>query len=127
MRQADEADEGAVTAEFAVVLPAVAAVAILLLGLSRATIVSLDCHDAASAIAREMAVGASGGGGDGDGTAAAGADYQTIARDIAGANASANVTQNGDRVTVIVTCPVVPDPLGILPTRITATATGVIP
>ena len=122
-----QADEGAVTAEFAVVLPAVTAVAILLLGLSRATVVSLDCHDAASTITREMVVGASDGGDGGDGTAAAGIDYQSIAHDIAGADASANVTQNGDRVTVIVNCPVVPDLLGVLPTRITATTTGVIP
>ena len=113
-----QADEGAATAEFAVVLPAVVAVAVLLLGLSRAAVVSLDCHDAASAIAREMVVADDDGG-------TAGVDYRTVARDIVGGGASATVMRAGGRVTVVVSCPIVPDPLGVLPTRITATATGV--
>ena len=41
---ADDADEGAATAEFAVVLPCVAAVAILVLCLGRASVVSMNCR-----------------------------------------------------------------------------------
>ena len=41
-RHTDDADEGAATAEFAVVLPCVAAVAILVLCLGRASVVSMN-------------------------------------------------------------------------------------
>lgn len=51
-RHTDDADEGAATAEFAVVLPCVAAVAILVLCLGRASVVSMNCQDAAAAGAR---------------------------------------------------------------------------
>ena len=51
-RHARDADCGTVTAEFAVVLPCVAAVAILVLCLGRASIVSMNCQDAAAAGAR---------------------------------------------------------------------------
>ena len=55
-RHARDADCGTVTAEFAVVLPCVAAVAILVLCLGRASIVSMNCQDAAAAGARAMAI-----------------------------------------------------------------------
>ena len=55
-RHTDDADEGAATAEFAVVLPCVAAVAILVLCLGRASVVSMNCQDAAAAGARAFAV-----------------------------------------------------------------------
>ena len=58
---ADDADEGAATAEFAVVLPCVAAVAILVLCLGRASVVSMNCQDAAAAGARAFAVDDTGG------------------------------------------------------------------
>ena len=60
-RHADDADEGAATAEFAVVLPCVAAVAILVLCLGRASVVSMNCQDAAAAGARVFAVDNAGG------------------------------------------------------------------
>lgn len=107
------ADEGAATAEFAVVLPAVVAVAALLLCLSRAVVVSMDCQDAASAAVRELIVA----GDD--------ADPQSVARAVAGSGAMASVRRASDQVTVVVQCPVVPDPLGVLPTRVSAAATGV--
>ena len=59
-RHARDADCGTVTAEFAVVLPCVAAVAILVLCLGRASIVSMNCQDAAAAGARAMAIDAGG-------------------------------------------------------------------
>ena len=60
-RHTDDADEGAATAEFAVVLPCVEAVAILVLCLGRASVVSMNCQDAAAAGARAFAVDDTGG------------------------------------------------------------------
>ncbi|MCQ4965675.1 pilus assembly protein, partial [Bifidobacterium pseudocatenulatum] len=55
-RHTYDADEGAATAEFAVVLACVAAVAILVLCLGRACVVSMNFQDAAAAGARALAV-----------------------------------------------------------------------
>lgn len=54
MATMSHADRGAVTAEFAVVLPAVAMVAMVLLCLTRTVTVSMRCQDAASAVVREL-------------------------------------------------------------------------
>lgn len=107
------ADEGAVTAEFAVVLPSVVAIAALILALSRAVIVSMDCQDAAAAAARELVV-------SGDA-----ADPAAVARAVAGDGASARVTRSGATITVVVQCPVLPGPLGIVPAKVSGEATGV--
>ena len=90
------ADEGSATAEFAVVLPSVAAVAMLMLCLGRAVVVSMDCQDAAAVAAHAMTI--------------AGRDGESRAR-------------SADSVTITVQCPVIPDPVGVLPTRVTAKAT----
>ena len=112
-RHADDADEGAATAEFAVVLPCVAAVAILVLCLGRASVVSMNCQDAAAAGARAFAVDDTGG--------------ESKARAAAVAAAGDSVTVRFDRgtdsVTVTVQCPVISDPTGMLPTRVTGKAT----
>ncbi|WP_236023754.1 TadE family type IV pilus minor pilin [Bifidobacterium miconis] len=108
------ADEGAATAEFAVVLPAVVAVALLLMCLARTVVVSMDCQDAAAAAARELVVA----GDD--------ADPYGMARAVAGDDVSVSVARNGDLATVTVQCPVVPDPIGVLPTNVTGKATGVL-
>ena len=99
-RHTDDADEGAATAEFAVVLPCVAAVAILVLCLGRASVVSMNCQDAAAAGARAFAVD-----------------------DTGGESATVRFERGADFVTVTVQCPVVPDPTGVLPTRVTGKAT----
>ncbi|KAB7789948.1 TadE family protein [Bifidobacterium leontopitheci] len=106
-------DEGAATAEFAMVLPAVAMVAVVLLGMTRTVVVSMDCQDAASAVAREQLV--SGGG-----------DPQATARAVAGSGAAASVSRSGDGIRVTVQCPVLPDPFGVLPTKVTGSATAVL-
>ncbi|NEG90036.1 TadE family type IV pilus minor pilin [Bifidobacterium aerophilum] len=116
------ADRGAATAEFAVVLPAVVAVAALLFGLSRAVIVTMGCQDAAAAVARELIVAGKDGG----------FDAQATARAVAGDGVAVAVSygdggSGGTTVTVVAQCPVVPDPLGVLPTRVTGRATGVMP
>ncbi|MCH9276765.1 pilus assembly protein [Bifidobacterium amazonense] len=108
------ADEGAATAEFAVVLPAVVAVAVLLICLARTVVVSMDCQDAAAAAARALVVA----GDD--------ADPHATARAVAGDDVSVSVAQDGDLATVTVQCPVIPDPIGVLPTDVTGKATGVL-
>ena len=101
-RHARDADCGTVTAEFAVVLPCVAAVAILVLCLGRASLVSMNCQDAAAAGARAMAIDA---GGE------------------AKARAAASFAANTNSVTVVVRCPVAADPTGVLPASVVGKAT----
>ena len=96
-RHARDADCGTVTAEFAVVLPCVAAVAILVLCLGRASIVSMNCQDAAAAGARAMA--------------------------IAGGGSTVSFAANANSVTVVVRCPVAADPTGVLPACVVGKAT----
>ena len=47
------------------------------------------------------------------------------AQAVAGADSSVSVTYGSEAVSVTVSCPVIPDPLGVLPTVVTAEATGV--
>ncbi len=101
-------DEGSATAEFAVVLPCVAAVAILVLCLGRASVVSMNCQDAAAAGARAMTVL----GTDGE----ARASEAALAAAVEGSSVS--FTVGSDSVAVTVQCPVVPDPAGVLPTKV---------
>ena len=107
-----EPEKGAVTAEFAVVLPCVAAVAILVLCLGRASIVSMNCQDAAAAGARAMAI-------DAGGEAKARAAAQTIA----GGGSTVSFAANANSVTVVVRCPVAADPTGVLPASVVGKAT----
>ncbi|KFI96993.1 TadE family type IV pilus minor pilin [Bifidobacterium stellenboschense] len=108
------ADPGAVTAEFATVLPAVVALALLLLALSRTVMVSIGCQDAASAAARTVVA------------AGDAADPASAAHAVGGGDITVQVSRDGDRVTVTTHCPVIPDPLGVLPTRVEGRAVGVI-
>ena len=105
------ADEGSATAEFAVVLPSVAAVAMLMLCLGRAVVVSMDCQDAVAVAAHAIA------GRDGESRA------RSAALAAAGNDARVSFSRNADSVTITVQCPVIPDPVGVLPTRVTAKAT----
>ena len=107
-------DAGAVTAEFATVLPAVVVMAVLLLSLARTVMVSIGCQDAASAAARELVAA----GSDADPPAAASA----VAED----GVTVSVARDGELVTVTARCPVIPDPMGVLPTKVEARAVGVI-
>lgn len=111
-RHVDDADEGAATAEFAVVLPCVAMVAILVLCLGRASLVSMNCQDAAADAARIMSV-------DSDGDVRA----RAVVRSVAGNGAGVSFTVNADRVTVVVRCPILSDPTGVLPAYVVGKAT----
>ena len=94
MATMSHADRGAATAEFAVVLPAVAMVAMVLLCLTRTVTVSMRCQDAASAVVRELVTREGG---------------------LSGAGHSRRVTAQG---------PVLPDPFGVRPVNVTGSATG---
>lgn len=109
---ADDADQGAATAEFAVVLPCVAAVAIAVLCVGRASITSMNCQDAAAAGARAVTIEADGGD----------AAARTAALAVAGDGASVTLDMEADAVTVTVRCPVIPDPAGVLPTWVVGKA-----
>ena len=108
----DKADRGAVTAEFAVVLPCVAVMAMLVLCLGRGAIVSMNCQDAAAAGARAMTIDA-----DGERRAMA------AARSIAGDGSTVSFTNDVDAVTVTVRCPVMSDPTGLIPAQVVGKAT----
>jgi Flp pilus assembly protein TadG len=105
-------DDGAVTAEFATVLPAVMVIALVLMSLARAVVVSMDCQDAAAVVARELVVAR----GEVDGGA--------LVRSVAGPGATVAVDRAGDTVTVTTSCPVIPGPGNVLPTKVRATAVG---
>ncbi|MHC6222168.1 TadE family type IV pilus minor pilin [Arthrobacter sp. MMS24-S77] len=103
-------DRGAVTAEFAVVLPAVLLLLALLLAGSAAGITQLRLEEAARAGARALARG--------DGNSA----VDGIVRRLAGDAASAVVSEDGEWIKVTVSAPVA-GPLGsLIPWRLSAAA-----
>ncbi|WP_441413282.1 TadE family type IV pilus minor pilin [Arthrobacter sp. 2MCAF14] len=105
-------DHGAVTAEFAVALPAVLLLLALLLAGSAAGITQLRLEEAARAGARALARG--------DGHAA----VDGIVRRLAGDAASAVVAEDGEWIKVTVSARVV-GPLGsLIPWRLSATASA---
>ncbi|WP_240541454.1 TadE/TadG family type IV pilus assembly protein [Bifidobacterium santillanense] len=112
---ASGADAGAVTAEFASVLPAVLAMAVLICALARGVMVSMTCQDAASAAARAAV---SAGGGE--------AGSEAAARTVAGRDIDVEIDYDDGAVTVVTHCPVVPDPMGVLPSLVTGKAVGVL-
>ena len=111
-----EADRGAVTAEFAVMVPSVVLLLALVLGLTSASVARASCSDAARAVARMLVV---------ERSAPIGAGLlEATARDIAGPTASVAVEESGDFVRVTVTAAVGRGPGQLLPARVSATALG---
>lgn len=105
-------DQGAVTAEFAVALPAVLLLLALLLAGSAAGITQLRLEEAARAGARALARG--------DGNSA----VEGIVRRLAGDAASAVVSEDGDWIRVTVSAPVT-GPLGsLIPWKLSAAASA---
>lgn len=102
------------TAEFAMVLPVVVVMAVVLIALARTVTVSMGCQDAAAVAVREIVV------------AGKQADPVGAAQAVTGYDAEVSVSYEGESVRVMVACPVIPDPLGILPTSVTAEAAGVV-
>lgn len=103
-------DRGTVTAEFAILLPIVMALAMLVLGLTRTVIVGLNCQEAARTVAREIVVA-------GDSARAA-----SLVHAMAGGSATVSLAGDADAITVSTQCPIVPDSLGVLPLRMTGRA-----
>lgn len=109
-RMPPECERGAATAEFAIILPSVIAIAGLLLALGRVVTVSMDCQSAAAAAAREFVV----------------SDDESAARRIAGQVADGAVrmtlSQSAETVKATVECPVLPGPMDLTPVRVTGQA-----
>ena len=110
-------EHGAVTAEFAVVLPAVVVVIAMILVLARFTMVSMACQDAAAVVVRELVIAQD---------SAAAQAPTSIARRVAGDDTEVSLSYQSDAVVVETRCPVVPDPLRLLPQQAVGKATGVL-
>ena len=104
---------GSATAEFAIVLPSVIAIAGLILAIGRVVIVSMDCQSAAAAAAREFVV-------TGDESSS-----RSIAADVAGGEPRVIIAHDGQSTSVMVECSVLPGPLDVTPTRVTGNATAI--
>ena len=102
---------GSATAEFAIVLPSVIAIAGLILAIGRVVIVSMDCQSAAAAA--EFVV-------TGDESSS-----RSIAADVAGGEPHVSIAHDGQSTSVMVECSVLPGPLDVTPTRVTGNATAI--
>lgn len=106
-------DQGAATAEFAMVLPVIVVLAGLLLYWGRASVVSIGCQDAAANVARTLVAQEQTG------------DLHMAAQTVAGANVGVEVNDLGSSIEVTTKCAVVADPWGIVPRTVTGQAVGV--
>ena len=107
-------DSGTVTAEFAVVLPAVMALARLLLARTQTIRIGMICQDAANAAARELVIHQ---GKD---------DPAGLVSRMAGGSSELALERSGRQVQVTLSCPVVSTPLGILPPHIQGRAVAIL-
>ena len=96
-------DVGAVTAEFAVILPAIMILVLILLTSARASMIALSCQDAARVTARTLAID--------DDTSQA----QSIAQRAIQTAVTVRVQQTDTTITVHTQCPVLPKPLSGVP------------
>lgn len=103
-------DRGTVTAEFAVMLPAVIVVAMLILVLTRLAAVQIGCQDAARDAARVAQTLSTAHGVRGQD-----ARIVSAARQHAGTYASVSISEDAQAVRIDVTCPAGPGPLHIFP------------
>ncbi|WP_314685744.1 pilus assembly protein [uncultured Bifidobacterium sp.] len=111
----EKRSRGAVTAEFAVALPAVVVLMLLALSLTGVVVRSLGCQDAASAVARELAI------------SGLSVDADAMVSRMAGEGATVLVTRDGTGFVVVTTCPSLPGPLGVLPATVKGHAYGLGP
>lgn len=114
-------ERGAITAEFAMVLPVAMVLMILLLSMTRVVTTSMACQDAASAAVRELVVArvpATGPEARGIASAAA------IA--VAGEGTTVAVSEDGGLVTAHTQCPVVPGATNLLPAMVEGSASGAV-
>jgi Flp pilus assembly protein TadG len=130
-------DRGSVTAEFAVVLPAVVVVALLAMSLGRAVVVNASCQEAARSVAQRLVTSsvqtvqtvqtmqpAQ------TVTRAEQAELEAVSDSVAGEPTTVRVTTvdvvaDSPGKEVSVTCPLLPGPLGVIPASVTGYAVAV--
>ena len=102
-------EAGAVTAEFALVLPTVVAIAGSVLAFGRVSVVSMDCQRAAGETVRALTV---------EDEAAA----RAVAVRIAGDGTRVSAGHDAQMACVTVTCPVMPGPMNLTPMQVAGEA-----
>ena len=107
-------DSGAVTAEFAIILPTVAILAIVLIFVGKSVVNTMNCNDAAGQVAYYIA------------STHDSKEAQTIVHKVSGKNSSVKVEYVGNMANIVVSCPVVPDPLKVLPMQVEARISQVL-
>lgn len=110
----DVKDSGAVTAEFAITLPTVAILAIVLIFVGKSVVNTMNCNDAAGQVAYYIA------------STHDSKEAQNIVHKVSGKNSSVKVEYVGNMANIVVSCPVVPDPLKILPMQVEARISQVL-
>lgn len=114
-----DGQRGAITAEFAMVLPIAVVLMVLLLSLTHVVTVSMACQDAASSAVRELVVARVPAQSD-----QARNMVSAAARAVAGKGATATVSEDGGLVTVHTQCPVVSGMGNVLPASVRGSASG---
>lgn len=107
-------DSGAVTAEFAIILPTVAILAIVLIFVGKSVVNTMNCNDAAGQVAYYIA------------STHDSKEAQNIVHKVSGKNSSVKVEYVGNIANIVVSCPVVPDPLKVLPMQVEARISQVL-
>lgn len=107
-------DSGAVTAEFAIILPTVAILAIVLIFVGKSVVSTMNCNDAAGQVAYYIA------------STHDSKEAQNIVHKVSGKNSSVKVEYVGNMANIVVSCPVVPDPLKVLPMQVEARISQVL-
>ena len=107
-------DSGAVTAEFAIILPTVAILAIVLIFVGKTVVNTMNCNDAAGQVAYYIA------------STHDSKEAQNIVHKVSGKNSSVKVEYVGNMANIVVSCPVVPDPLKVLPMQVEARISQVL-
>lgn len=105
------ADAGAVTAEYATVLPCIIMVMALVLALGRTSVVMMGCHDAAANVARALTVGNN--------------EEQALSTVSRSSGITVSLARREGSIEVATTCPVIPDPWHVLPTWVHGRAVAV--
>ena len=110
----DTKDFGAVTAEFAIILPAVVILTVVLIFVGKSVVNTMNCNDAAGQVAYYVA------------STHDSKEAQNIVHKVSGKNSSVKVEYVGNMANIVVSCPVVPDPLKVLPLSIEARISQVL-
>lgn len=118
---------GAVTAEFAVILPAVAALAVLVCALGRAIVLRIECQDAAHVIAQRIVAQMQADPAAGELQPAVTQWAEATTHRLVNDGASVSLAVSDDGVDVRVSARVVPDPLRVLPATVTGYAFACAP